>query len=53
MVDSKIHFKDKTFGKDQDLGNIVHAYDGFIMGVAFVLKVCFQPLSCACRAFFI
>lgn len=44
MVDSEVHYKDKKFGKDHELGTTINAYDGFIMGAAFVLKVSLSTL---------
>ncbi|XP_072966494.1 uncharacterized protein [Typha angustifolia] len=45
MVDSRLLEKDKLLRKDHELGSMVNLYDGFVMGIVFVLKVLGQEKS--------
>ncbi|KAF8379323.1 hypothetical protein HHK36_028757 [Tetracentron sinense] len=48
LIDSKIHCKDNILRRGHDVGNQILMDDGFVMGVAFILKVCLQPAIHLC-----
>ncbi|XP_072994798.1 uncharacterized protein [Typha latifolia] len=45
IVDSRLLEKDKLLRRDHELGSMVNLYDGFVMGIVFVLKVLGQEKS--------
>lgn len=45
IVESKVHYNDAPLRREYNSGNMVSAYDGFAMGVAYVLKVTGQDKS--------
>lgn len=45
MVDHRLLHKDKLLRRGHDGKSVIHTYDSFLLGVAFVLKVC-SPVPC-------